>query len=82
MGHDGSEIETTYSLVEQRKLISPAQHRQHEHEHRSGRGYLRSVLEERKGDEGVFVNVPLPCAEGDCEEAAEDKEEDDPPVCR
>lgn len=73
-------MSATYSLVEQRKLVCPPEHRQHEHEDCAGRGDLGPVLEDDHWDEGLGVEIPFPGAESNDEQAAEDEEEDDSPV--
>lgn len=75
-----SDHEATYSLVEERKLISSAQHAHHQHEHGAHRSELSPVLKEGEGHEGALVELPLPRKEGTAEDESEDEKEDDPPA--
>lgn len=73
-------INTTYSLVEQRKLVGTAEHTHHQKGHGTHRAELSPVAKERQGDERMLVEVVLPSEEDADEDTAENEEQDDAPV--
>ena len=63
----------TYSLVEERQLVSTTEHADHQESHSAHRSKLSPVAEERKRNEGVLVAEVLPSEKDANEKAAEDE---------
>ena len=58
-----------------------SEHSTHEEEHESGSTELSPIFEDRQGDKSFLVDESFPCEKDGNEDSAEDKEEDDSPVC-
>ena len=67
-------------FVVQRQLVDPAKHGEHGHEDRNASSDLRSVLEDRHGNQRSLVQADLPPGEDDDEHTSYDELEDNAPV--